>query len=184
MLLLDADISQRPMDYSTGLSRLYPCPKEVQFLQRIKFSSQNLSFPKDIWVWGQLTLGLGRSEYSLDFPFFLLLLNDSSCRYLDFDLSQRCWFTQRPANCWNPGPWKQNEIQTESPAEARVLKSWPFATFFLKASVLFPRAIKRQWTVSGLFYKYPRPYKKMLKKKKKGILVLNSSKSCRLDFCV
>lgn len=81
--------------------------------------SQKFSFQKAVWVWGQLVLSwCGEVWIFSEFPFSCSLFNDSSCHYLDFGLSQRCWFTNRPANCRNPEPWQKNEIRTVSQAEA------------------------------------------------------------------
>lgn len=79
--------------------------------------SQKFSFQRHIWAGEQLALGGGRGTWIVsEFPFSCSLLNDSSCHYLEFDLSQSCWFAKRPANCRNHEPCKKKETHTESRA--------------------------------------------------------------------
>lgn len=134
------------------LAILYPLLKEGQFLQSInRLLFSEVVFPKRYLSVRAADPAYGEVSIFSEFPFSCSLLNDCSCHYLDFDLSPKCWFTKRPANCRNPAPWKKNEVQTESQAEAvrmaRVLKYRPFGTIFFKAFMLFRGAIKRQWTL-------------------------------------
>lgn len=77
---------------------------------------------------------------SSEFPFSCLLLNDSFCHDLGSDLSPRCWFTKRPADCSNPEPWEEKEIQTGSQAgavrTAQVLKYRLFGIYIYYKKLL------------------------------------------------
>jgi len=132
MLLLDTDISQGPMDYSTDLGHSIPLPQRgaVSLKHTQTACSQTCAFQRHIWVGRATGLWCGGVWIFPGFPFACSLLNDRSCHYLDFDLSQSCWFTKRPANCKNLEPWKEKEIHTEGGPEVistpSILKYQPF----------------------------------------------------------
>lgn len=125
MLLLDASISQCPVDYSIYLGYSIHMPERGAISPKWKHAvlSHRFSFHfhlsiraasshrEEVWIFSKL-------------PFSCSLLNDSSCHYGDFHLSQRCWFTKRPANSRNPNPWKKNEIHTVSQAGAQYGKGF------------------------------------------------------------
>lgn len=59
---------------------------------------------------------------------------------------------KKPANCRNPEPWKKNEIQTGSQAEAvstaKVVQYRPFGTVFFLSFCVIPWSEKKS---NGLF---------------------------------